>query len=1010
MALPGGRGRGPSKAPAAAPAAPGPPRLPSINPPEVWEGRLVSQPSSTSDASEAPSLLAMGAARAAEALAAAAAAADQSAGGGGFAVPAPPRPPWPGHGQQPLQSVPSLVSAAWSLRELASIGYCPQQSLSTVGRAFCLSCVRSPSASLPFCHSPPQVDAVINMQALPTASPGPPAPPSSPPSTAAAETAGPAAAGRAARPAAAFQEGEAPAERLPLMPASSSTPSSSVTGSTKSAVEGEQAPEAADAPVRERQQQAGQQQAAQREPLGRAEAHAQAQAADEEEAGEADDGASFESATSGRYLTPGSSVGLDPPGSSSSSNGSRPTSPQHRPAGVPSTWQPLQPTVEPPPRPGGSHGGIGSGAPVGSPYAAPNGAGGTGPPAPAAHRREQAAPDGRMPQPPAFARLDSEGVHAPPPSPAGSGAPSATSSAAPSAAASPAVTPKAGSPTSRKRFGAAPLGAPSAPASPATPAAYAAVLPRQQWQPQAATAHVAAAQSPEAQQQVQHSGAAGSWPGAAPPWRQPTPPRPLQGAFVPLRRSRLAQQGGGGAAAPMPAANREAEGHPPPSAASAAFVPSGAAGAPEQAAVASAESHATVARSWVQQPGQQEQLGQEDQPGQQEQQVGAAGSAATSSSGEPQETEIRGDWPPVPAEPESPGPWPATQDSSAHLQPAGSPLWGGMRSAFQAAALGQQQSTASSPAWRHLDDGSWQEPGGEVDWEAPASPSVTFGASSAVADAAGAAHTAGSEAKALIHDSLVEAAAHSPPLSPTTTRLLALHRPSAELRRGPQRAASLGPGLSLPERQPSTLSPERQHSRLASQPSSPLVAAGPAQRSLPQAVGSHPGSWPGSPAAQLSAPQPSFGEWGQQIDPAGSPALASHARRSLDSISGQGGLSSLRVSGGLGASGGMGASSGPSGSRLHPPGYPAQEPELLPVLNASPDVAGAGAQPSPASPFRAPSAGGRAGSPASRFGGLGGLPLPPALGLEASAVDKRDSRGLRFADLSPREVRCSVGW
>ncbi len=109
MPPPRGRGRGPSKGPPAPPAAPAPPprpwgpprRLPSIDPPEVWEGRrLASHPSTTSDVSDAPSLLAMGAPWAVRALAAsagAASAADRSAGAGG--------------GKLQLQGAPSLVSA-----------------------------------------------------------------------------------------------------------------------------------------------------------------------------------------------------------------------------------------------------------------------------------------------------------------------------------------------------------------------------------------------------------------------------------------------------------------------------------------------------------------------------------------------------------------------------------------------------------------------------------------------------------------------------------------------------------------------------------------------------------------------------------------------------------------------------------------------------------------------------------------------------------------------------------
>ncbi len=833
-----------------------------------------------------------------------------------------------------------------------------------------------------------QVDAVVNMQPLPTSAGGSssPALPASPPRTAAGGVADPAA--TAAGPATtgpAGLEGAQLEERPPLLPASSVSSSTSSTDDD----EGDRT-----AAALEQQQQQQQQQTEQAE--------------EEEPDDDGDDAASFESATSGRYLTPGSSVGPDPPGSSVSSDGGRSTSPQRQPADAQPTWQPLQPSVEPPPRPTGSSGHDGGSECGGSPRAAPAGLSSPGPPPAAAYQQEAAElPDGRAALPPSFARLDSEGVHAPRPSPASSAGPSASSSAAPSAAVSPAVTPKAGSPTGRKRFGAAPAVAPSAPASPATPAAYAVAPPRPQWQPQAATAPAAAAQRPEAPQQAPQGTApgAGSWPGAPPPWRQQQPPRPLHGATVPHRRSRLAQQSSAGGA--------EAAGHHPPPSDGSAVVPSGETGAPEQQAAASAESRAADASGWAQRQGQEQ--GRLLQQGQGQQEQGReVGSPESTSSGEPQLTEIRGEWPPPPAEPEAAGPWPATQASSAQLQQEPSLSWGGMRSAFQAAAQGQgRQSPARSPAWRHLDDGSWHEPGGEVDWEAAASPSAAFGA--------GSARAAEGDADALIHDSLVEAASHSPPLSPTTTRLLALHRPSGELRRGPQRAASLGPGLSLPERQPSMLSPEGQHLRLASQPSSPLFAASAAaQRSLPPAAGSshavpwpaaggHASSWPSSPAANRSAPQPSLRVWAQQPERLPSPEPPGGVQRSLGSTGGH--LGGVGGSFAMGSNTAQGSSAGQdaSGSSLRPLPYPGHQPQLLPVLNASPDVAGAGAvQPSPASPFRAPSAGGPAGSPASRFGGLGGLPLPPLAGMEAGAVDKRDSRRLRSADLLPREVRAAL--
>ena len=972
---------------AAPAAAPGPPSLPSIDPPEAWEGRrLASQLSTTSDASEAPNLLAMGAPWAAQALAAsaAAAAADPSGAvaGGRSASPAarPPR----GDGRLRLQGSPSLVRAG-----VAGGSGLQQYRSSRDLRVLCgpLIC----SSAHPFltcfphhyCPPPFQVDAVVHMQALPTSVAASPALHTSQPGAAAAAgAAGPAAAGRGAAGPAGREEA-ALDERPPLLPASSASSSASSSISPTEEAGHEPEPSA---------------------PGGQAEEGEEGEEADED-----DDGASFSSAASGRYLTPGSSVAPDPPGSPSSIDGGRSASPQHHPAGAAPTWQPLQPTAEPPPRPGGSSSGSASAS--GSCHAAPGSA------INAASTQSGAdALDRRTATPPCFARLDSEGVHAPPPSPAGSSAPSASSSAVPSAAVSPAVTHKSSSPTGHKRFGAAPAGAaPTAPASPATPAAYAAAPPRPQWQPQAATAPLNAEQQPGAQKHAQQGAAAGasSWPGAPPPWRQPPPPRPLQGAFVPHRRSRLAQEGGG-AADTSPAMGSEAAGQPLPPSAASAFIPSGEAGEtqPQQpaAAAASAESRAAAASGWAQhsaqEPGRQQQ--------QQQHQGGEADSTPSSSAGEPQLTEIRGEWPPPPAEPEAPGPWAATQASSVQLQQAPSLGWGGMRSAFQAAAQWQQgqQSPARSPAWRHLDDGSWQEPGGEVDWEGPSA----FGASWAAAGAAGTAGTRGDQVEALIHDSLVEAASHSPPLSPTTTRLLALHRPSGELRRGPQRAASLGLGLSLPEHQPSMLSPERQHSRLASQPTSPLFA-GAAQHASPPPLGSHSGhlsSWPSSPAAHRPAAQPSFRMWGQQADQLPSPAPSGGLRRSCDGscVGGrQAGMSSPHegaVHGGSATGDGTaGTASAMSGSSVQPPAFAMGQPERLPVLNASPDVAGAdAAQPPTISPFRAPSAGGL--SPASRHGALGGLPLPPAMGLEAGAVDKRDSRWLQSADLSPREVRAVV--
>ena len=167
---------------------------------------------------------------------------------------------------------------------------------------------------------------------------------------------------------------------------------------------------------------------------------------------------------------------------------------------------------------------------------------------------------------------------------------------------------------------------------------------------------------------------------------------------------------------------------------------------------------------------------------------------SASSANEPQLTVIHGPWPPPPS--------PPRQIASPRGRPQHTRSGSNLASAF---SDGQQ----AGPSWRQLDDGSWDS-SAEVEWyEAE---------SRAEAAAAAAAEEASA---ALLGCPLVEAASQSPPLSPVTTQLLSMRHPSTDLRRGPQRAASLG--LTKPERQPSLMSPERQHSplRLPSAPAMP---------------------------------------------------------------------------------------------------------------------------------------------------------------------------------------------
>ena len=663
-----------------------------------------------------------------------------------------------------------------------------------------------------------------------------------------------------------------------------------------------------------------------------------AAAAEAAEAG-SDDGGSYRSAASDllqsqSYLSAGSGSPLSRSNSSSSSPGESGGSGSS--SGSTSPVQEVQPSVPPPPRPG----------------ATPDSG-------PAAAQPQQ--------QPPSQSSQE-EGVHAPPPTPAGS--------AAPSAAPSPAVSPR------RVKQSAAPpppagaaAGGLSAPASPATP--FAAQQARPSWQPD------------QRRQQGGEPGSPGEQGGSLPGSESPSPTRQApQGSWVPQRRSRLAVTDAAGprpaeqpasvhwaaAAAPAAAPAPPTKGLPASGSASRHLPPASAA-----SAVAAPEPSAAV-----------ETAASRVGPGQQ------LTRASTGSSDEPQLTEVRGPWPPPPLasqqqqqqqqqqprEPQAAEPSTALSPAAAQpreqsdqqqrsVQPR-SPSWaGGLASAFYQAST---SALPRSPEWRPRDDdGSWEQHGAAVDWGGGAAPPRP--PPGPLAGRPWVAAEGSSDEEPLLHDSLVDAAAHSPPLSPTTTRLLALKHPSSELQRGtqrrsvefvrgPQRAASLAPGLAHhpPERQPSLLSPEpRQHSgRLQSAHTSPMAAGGP-----------RPGSSP------LVLPPPDSG--GSQAGGTSGVSAASLGRRSV--------------------------------SEQAPQRQLQRAQRMLPVLNASPDVAASGSLPAPPSPFHAPapaasaplaaeapadgSGSGDAGSGA--FGGLGGLPL--------EVVEKREHRRGSGADLSPREVR-----
>jgi hypothetical protein len=254
-----------------------------------------------------------------------------------------------------------------------------------------------------------------------------------------------------------------------------------------------------------------------------------------------------------------------------------------------------------------------------------------------------------------------------------------------------------------------------------------------------------------------------------PPWRRhgPGEQAPGQAGTVPQRRSRLAE-----------VSSSPAEGQ--------------TGGAQEAAAGRTAA--AATARTEV--PPQAEAgEGEETSSGAQEVATGE-NLPESSSADEPQLTEIRGPWPPLP-------PLAAAAPRHIHtLRDAhpGSTSQGQERlhSAFASAAGGSGQERPP-PGWRQLDDGSWVS-WAEVEWYQGEAGSRASGTGLA-ASAEG--------VRDLIHCPLVTAASHSPPLSPVSSQLLSLRQPTGGVRRGPQRAA--GPGLAL-ERQQSLLSPDRQPS------------------------------------------------------------------------------------------------------------------------------------------------------------------------------------------------------
>ncbi|KAL4437209.1 hypothetical protein ABPG75_004348 [Micractinium tetrahymenae] len=328
----------------------------------------------------------------------------------------------------------------------------------------------------------------------------------------------------------------------------------------------------------------------------------------------------------------------------------------------------------------------------------------------------------------------------------------------------------------------------------------------------------------------------------------------------------------------------------------------------------------------------------------------------SSSADEPQLTEIRGPWPPPPSPPQpvtSPPGLPRRSPLGVSTGGGSGPTGNGGPSGSPQLLSAFQQPRSGGPSWRQLDDGSWYSPGGEVDWEAGDE------ASSAAAALSGAA------AAALISSPLVGAASYSPPLSPISNQLL---QPGP-----PQRQLSGGGGQL--QRGPSA--------GLQRLPSPPLQRGPQRAESLSHAL----------PDFQRQ-PSPLSPTWSSLRAPSASAPTSPGGR------GGGGGQPTLlgRRSGGLSAS-------------LQ--GEPSLRANLLPVLNASPDVSPNGGLPAPASPFRAPApeitcaspdmgagaAAGDAGAGTSRGSGGG---FRDVGGLPTELIEKRE-RMRRHAE-SPREA------
>ena len=258
---------------------------------------------------------------------------------------------------------------------------------------------------------------------------------------------------------------------------------------------------------------------------------------------------------------------------------------------------------------------------------------------------------------------------------------------------------------------------------------------------------------------------------------------------------------------------------------------------------------------------------------------------------DPQLAEVHGPWPPPPSPPQ---PIALRQQGAAHQR---------RRSGLPSAFAG-----APTSAWRQLDDGSWMS-FAEVDWYESEGEEEEWAGKASGAHAA-AAWLAGD----VLASPLVSAASRSPPLSPVSTQLLTMRRPSGDLRRGPQLAASVG--LAPPERQPSALSPGR-HTPHAPTPAAPLPLS----------------------------PQPEI-----QPDPEPEAAPEPLLRTTCHHMHMQPDSSATDV----------GAARPASPPRPH---------HLLPVLNTSPDVTPSGtAAPSPFPADAGPSAG-------AELGAIGELPL-----------------------------------